>query len=100
MNLGMPELIFLFILGLLLFGPEKLPKIGREVGKALGEFKRASQEFQNQLNEEVRQLESQQESERSIAPPDNTTPRATFEAVVSSSPQTDETQKPSQESHG
>ena len=61
MNLGMPEMIFLAFLGLLLFGPKKLPEIGRTLGKAMAEFKRASQEFQNQLHEEVRQLEMDEE---------------------------------------
>jgi sec-independent protein translocase protein TatB len=61
MNLGMPEMIFLVVIALLLFGPKKLPEIGRTIGKAMGEFKRASQEFQSQLNEEVRQLEIESE---------------------------------------
>lgn len=64
MNLGMPEMIFLAFLGLLLFGPKKLPEIGRQLGKAMAEFKRASQEFQNQLQEEVRQLEMQDEVQK------------------------------------
>jgi TatA/E family protein of Tat protein translocase len=64
MNLGMPEMIFLAFLGLLLFGPKKLPEIGRQLGKAMGEFKRASQEFQNQLQEEVRQLEMQDDVQK------------------------------------
>jgi len=57
MNLGMPEMFFLVVIGLLLFGPKKLPEIGRQLGKLMAEFKRASQEFQNQLQDEVRQLE-------------------------------------------
>jgi sec-independent protein translocase protein TatA len=61
MNLGMPEMIFLAFMGLLLFGPKKLPEIGRTLGKAMAEFKRASQEFQNQLQDEVRQLEMEDE---------------------------------------
>jgi sec-independent protein translocase protein TatA len=61
MNLGMPEMIFLVVIALLLFGPKKLPEIGRTIGKAMGEFKRASHEFQSQLNEEVRQLEIETE---------------------------------------
>ena len=69
MNLGFPEMLFLGLLALLLFGPKRLPEIGRQIGKALGEFKRASSEFQNQLEDEVRQLEVQQESQRTIAPP-------------------------------
>lgn len=69
MNLGFPEMLFLGLLALLLFGPRRLPEIGRQVGKALGEFKRASSEFQNQLEDEVRQLEVEENSQRSIAPP-------------------------------
>ena len=65
MNLGFGEMVFLFILGLLLFGPKKLPEIGRQLGKAMLEFKRASNEFQAQLNEEVRQLEADIEKEKS-----------------------------------
>src|SRR5581483_6173000 len=47
----------LFILALLLFGPKKLPQIARQVGKALGEFKRASNEFKSQIESEISQLE-------------------------------------------
>jgi sec-independent protein translocase protein TatB len=75
MNLGITEMFFLFVLGLLLFGPKKLPEIGRQLGKALAEFKRASNEFQAQLHEEVRKLE-QSEAEKSIAPPAGTAPRS------------------------
>jgi TatA/E family protein of Tat protein translocase len=75
MNLGVPEMIFLAVLGLLIFGPRKLPEIGRQLGKAMGEFKRASQEFQSQLNEEVRQLELEPDLKDSIAGPTGTSPR-------------------------
>ena len=61
MNLGMPEIIGLTILGLILFGPKKLPEMGRQLGRLMAEFKRASQEFQNQLQDEVRQLEMEDE---------------------------------------
>lgn len=47
----------LFILALLLFGPKKLPQIARQVGKILGEFKRASNEFKAQIEAEISQLE-------------------------------------------
>ena len=67
MNLGFPEMVFLGLLALLIFGPRKLPEIGRQIGKALGEFKRASSEFQTQLEEEVRHLEK--EAENTILPP-------------------------------
>jgi TatA/E family protein of Tat protein translocase len=75
MNLGVPEMIFLAVLGLLLFGPRKLPEIGRQLGKAMGEFKRASQEFQSQLNEEVRQLDLESDLKSLSMPPEGTTSR-------------------------
>ncbi len=52
-NLGMPELIFIFILALLIFGPKKLPEIGKQLGKGLGEFKRASNDLKRSIEEEV-----------------------------------------------
>lgn len=71
MNLGMPEMIFIFLLALIIFGPKKLPEIGRQIGKALGEFKRASNEFKWQLEAEMRQLELETEREKQAkaAPP-------------------------------
>jgi TatA/E family protein of Tat protein translocase len=52
-NLGMPELILILALALLLFGPTKLPEIGRQVGKALGEFKRTSNELKRTIEDEM-----------------------------------------------
>jgi len=49
--------IFLFILALLLFGPKKLPMLARELGKWVGEFRRASNEFKMQMEDELRQVE-------------------------------------------
>jgi TatA/E family protein of Tat protein translocase len=57
----MPELIVIFVIALLVFGPRKLPELGRSLGKSLGEFKRASNELRNTLEEEVR-IEEQRES--------------------------------------
>ena len=64
----MPEMIFIFLLALLLFGPKKLPQVGRELGKALTEFKRASNEFKNQLETEIEMAEAQ-EKNKGIQPP-------------------------------
>lgn len=68
MNLGFPEMIFLFFLALLIFGPGKLPEIARTVGRALAEFKRASNEFQSQLEDEVRKLDSENEQNKILPP--------------------------------
>jgi sec-independent protein translocase protein TatB len=55
--MGFSETIFLFFLALLIFGPKKLPEIARQVGKALNEFRRASNEFKAQIASEIAQLE-------------------------------------------
>jgi sec-independent protein translocase protein TatB len=65
--MGFSETIFLFFLALLIFGPKKLPEIARQVGKALNEFRRASNEFKAQLQSEISQLEL--ETQRQILPP-------------------------------
>ena len=58
MNLGMSEMIFIFLLALILFGPKKLPEIGREVGRFMAEFKRASNNFQQQLASEIKMVDT------------------------------------------
>ena len=67
MNIG-PEMLFLLVLAFLLFGPKRLPEIGRKLGKGLAEFKRASNELKGQLETELRQLEAE-DREKKIAPP-------------------------------
>ena len=53
-SIGMPELLIILTLALIIFGPRKLPELGRSLGKSLGEFKRASNELRNTLEEEIR----------------------------------------------
>jgi sec-independent protein translocase protein TatA len=60
-SLGMPELIVIFVIALIIFGPKKLPELGRSLGRSLNEFKRASNELKNTLEEEVR-IEEQREA--------------------------------------
>ena len=69
MNLGFPEMIFIFLLALLVFGPKKLPEVGRQIGKALAEFKRASNEFKSQLETEIRNLELEEASKQNVPTP-------------------------------
>lgn len=49
-GIGIPEFILILVVGLIVFGPSKLPEIGRAVGKGMREFRRASSAFQNILN--------------------------------------------------
>ncbi len=57
MNLGMPEMIFIFLLALVVVGPKRLPGLARQLGKYMAEFKRASNEFKNQLETEMMNIE-------------------------------------------
>jgi TatA/E family protein of Tat protein translocase len=68
MNLGFPEMIFIFLLALIIFGPKKLPEIGRQIGKALNEFKRASNEFKSQIESEINSLDLEN-PHQTILPP-------------------------------
>jgi sec-independent protein translocase protein TatB len=55
--MSLPDTVFIFVLALIIFGPKKLPEIGRQLGKLVGEFRRASNEFKFQIEEELRQAE-------------------------------------------
>lgn len=65
--LGMPELIIIFVIALIVFGPRKLPELGKSLGKSLAEFKRASNELRNSLEEEIR-VEEERERTAKAAP--------------------------------
>jgi len=52
--LGTPELLLIAVIALFIFGPRKLPELMRSLGKSVGEFKRASNELKNTLDEEIR----------------------------------------------
>jgi sec-independent protein translocase protein TatA len=66
-SIGMPELIIIFVIALIIFGPRKLPELGRSLGKSINEFKRASNELKNTLDEEIR-VEETRSTERQRAP--------------------------------
>ena len=65
-SIGGPELIVIFVVALLIFGPRKLPQLGRTIGKGLAEFRRAATDLRSTLDTEVNRLEN---SERSDATP-------------------------------
>jgi sec-independent protein translocase protein TatB len=71
MNLGMPEMMFIVLLALILFGPKKLPELARQLGKAMAEFKKASNEFKSQLETEMMNIELEERSKQAPPPPDN-----------------------------
>ncbi|AFY41566.1 TatA/E family twin arginine-targeting protein translocase [Nostoc sp. PCC 7107] len=56
-GIGLPEMAVIMIVALLVFGPKKLPEIGRSVGKAIRGFQEASNEFQNEFKREAEQIE-------------------------------------------
>ncbi len=56
-GLGFPELLLIFVIALIVFGPKKLPDLGRSLGRALSEFKKASEEFQESMKAEMKEVE-------------------------------------------
>lgn len=92
-SIGMPELIIIFVVALVIFGPKKLPELGRSLGRSLSEFKRASNELKNTLEEEVRveeQREQRAAAEKATPPPEAfSTPTAAGETTSPASDSVD-----------
>jgi sec-independent protein translocase protein TatA len=68
-SIGMPEMIVIGIIALLIFGPRKLPELGKSLGKSIAEFKRASNELKNTLEDEIRSEEIQAARKSAEVPP-------------------------------
>ena len=62
-SIGMPELIIIFVIALIIFGPRKLPELGRSLGRSINEFKKASNELKSTLDDEIR-LDEQRTAEQ------------------------------------
>ncbi len=103
--LGVPELIVLFVIALLVFGPKRLPELGRTLGKALTEFRRASNELKSVVEDEVREMERQgnqikRQAEEALSVPDDMHTSAADPvqappgATPASAPRFDEKEKP------
>jgi sec-independent protein translocase protein TatA len=65
-SIGMPELVIILVIALIIFGPRKLPELGKSLGKSINEFKKASTELQNTLEKEI-QIEEQKERDEKQA---------------------------------
>ena len=78
-SLGVPELLLIFVVILIVFGPRRIPEIGRTLGKALGEFRKATDDLKNTIEREVRLEELKQIAPAVVTP---------FESVSRSEPLT------------
>ncbi len=68
-SIGMQELIVIFLIALIIFGPRRLPDLGKSLGRSIAEFKRASNELRNTLEDEIRVDEQRQARTATAAPP-------------------------------
>ena len=66
-SIGMPELVIILVIALIIFGPRKLPELGRSLGKSIGEFKKASNELRSTIEEEIRVEETRERTTQAAA---------------------------------
>lgn len=66
-SIGMPELVIILVIALIIFGPRKLPELGKSLGKSINEFKKASTELQNTLEQEIKLEEQKDERTKTAA---------------------------------
>jgi TatA/E family protein of Tat protein translocase len=88
-SLGVPELLLIFVVILIVFGPRRIPEIGRTLGKALGEFRKATDDLKSTIEREVRLEEL-----KKIAPPTLESFMTPSEAVSRTEPYVEETVPP------
>lgn len=74
-SIGMPELVIILVIALIIFGPRKLPELGRSLGRSIGEFRRASNELRSTLEEEIR-VEEQKSAAAKTSPAPESTPES------------------------
>ncbi len=86
-GLGVPELIVIFVIALIVFGPKKLPELGKSLGKGIAEFKRASQEVKDSIEAEVRAAEHTIDTAKLKAEVEGVVQQATDVASTSKTPE-------------
>ena len=84
-SIGMPELIIILVIALIIFGPRKLPELGRSLGRSIGEFKKASNELRSTLEEEIR-VEEQKDSRTAMREEQNSAVAAASAAPPTPTP--------------
>jgi sec-independent protein translocase protein TatA len=89
-SIGMPELIIILVIALIIFGPRKLPELGRSLGRSINEFKKASNELRSTLEEEIRVEEQRDRVSAAAAatPPSATPPPVDADTVSRTAPTT------------
>jgi TatA/E family protein of Tat protein translocase len=87
----MPEMVVIAVIALIIFGPRKLPELGKSLGKSIAEFKRASNELKNTLEEEIRTEELQDARKSAQIPPTAAAPPSTPAPDVTGPPEGGET---------
>jgi TatA/E family protein of Tat protein translocase len=80
-GIGMPELIIILVIALLVIGPHKLPDLAKSLGKGLAEFKKASEDFQRNIQEESRKAE-----EKPAAPAEQVAAASPVDPVATATP--------------
>ena len=88
--IGMPEMVIIAVIALIIFGPRKLPELGKSLGKSIAEFKRASNELKSTLEEEIRTEELNEARKSAQIPPSASMPAPTPASVAPAAPE-DET---------
>ena len=81
-SIGMPELVIIFVIALIIFGPRKLPELGKSLGRSINEFKRASNELKNTLEDEIRVEEQKPPATSRVAAPAATPTPSVPDSVV------------------
>ncbi len=93
--IGMPEMVVIAVIALIIFGPRKLPELGKSLGKSIAEFKRASNELKNTLEDEIRTEELQEARKSAQIPPTESVPTSTPAPVATAAPEGEPTPRES-----